>query len=262
MIDFETIQMPAEQTIKDNFAYRYYYTNEFGFSRAAVRHIRRRRIECVLSMLDGVKAQDLIDIGCGPGESTLFLNRHYGAQARVVGVDIGMDFVKLGGQMAQANRLPTGFLLADAYKLPFDDATFDVAITLEMIEHMPYWREFLREAHRVLRPGGSLVISTPTRAGLHSWLKRVWVRAKGINKASQQYKKSGDFYERFIGMREMAGELRALGFERRQEMVKIFVFSFLSDGLFAINRACEPVLEAIPGINQLGVTAFYHYRKL
>jgi ubiquinone/menaquinone biosynthesis C-methylase UbiE len=261
MIEIESLRLPPGRDVGQNLAYRYYFTDEFGFARAAVRHIRRRRIEAVLGLLTDVSARDVLDVGCGPGESAIYLQRHFGESARVVAVDIGWEFVTLGEHLAKANHAPTRFLQAEACVLPFPANSFDVVTTLELVEHLPNWRHFLQEAHRVLRPGGHVVISTPTRAGFHSWLKRAWVRLRRLDTVFERYKKPGDPYERFIGRREMAEALHALGYERISEIVKIFVFSFLPDGLFVLNRFVEPVLEAVPGVRQLGVTALYHYRK-
>lgn len=255
------LRLPPLHEVEQNLAYRYYFTDEFGFARAAVRHIRRRRIETVLELLKEVGARDVLDVGCGPGESAIYLQRHFGERARLVAIDLGWEFVTLGEQLARANHAPTRFLQADAGALPFSANSFEVVTTLELVEHLPNWCEFLQEVHRVLRPGGHLVISTPTRAGFHSWLKRAWVRLRGLDRVFERYRNPGDPYERFIGRGEMARALDALGFERVCETVKIFVFSFLPDPLFVLNRLVEPVLEAVPGVRELGVTAFYHFRK-
>lgn len=45
--------------------------------------------------------------------------------------------------------------------LPFDDATFDWAISFQVIEHIERDAEFVREVHRVLRPGGHFLVTTP-----------------------------------------------------------------------------------------------------
>lgn len=255
------LRLPPPEEVKENLAYRYYFTDEFGFRRAAIRHIRRRRIETVLELLRDVTARDVLDVGCGPGESAIYLQHHFSKRARVVAIDIGWEFVSFGEHLASANDAPTRFLQAEACTLPFPASSFDVVTSLEMVEHLPNWPEFLQEAHRVLRPGGHLVLSTPTRAGFHSWLKRAWVRMRGLDRVFARYKTPGDPYERFIGRREMARALQARGFERVAETVRIFLFSFVPDQLFVLNRLVEPVLERTPGVRQLGVTAFYHYRK-
>jgi SAM-dependent methyltransferase len=56
---------------------------------------------------------------------------------------------------------PLAAVQADACDLPFADETFDVAICLHTLEHIPDDRQALREIHRVLRPGGRAVLQVP-----------------------------------------------------------------------------------------------------
>lgn len=256
------IRMPPLEVVSENFAYRYYFTPEFGFGRKAVWHIRRRRIEVVVGLLEGMSGCDFLDVGCGPGDGTLLLERHCKSSGRVIGVDLGRECVALGRQMASANGMTAHFLQAEAGALPFPSQSFDAVISWELIEHLPHYRTFLAEVHRVLRRGGHLVISTPTRAGFHSWLKRAWVRLRRLDRQFARYRRPGDLYERFLGRRELGSALAESGFEIISHSVKIFVFSFFPDWLFPLNRALEPILESLPGIRQLGVTAFYHCRKM
>lgn len=55
----------------------------------------------------------------------------------------------------------------DGRRIPFQDATFDVVFCTEVMEHVPEPGDFLAEIHRVLRPGGRLVMTTPFMVPLH-----------------------------------------------------------------------------------------------
>ncbi len=56
---------------------------------------------------------------------------------------------------------PLADVKADACDLPFEDASFDLAICVHTLEHIPDDRQALREIHRVLRPGGKAVFQVP-----------------------------------------------------------------------------------------------------
>lgn len=58
-------------------------------------------------------------------------------------------------------------LLGDAQRLPFLDGSFDTILATELIEHLPRPRQFLAEAHRLLRAGGALIVSAPFLEPLH-----------------------------------------------------------------------------------------------
>lgn len=71
------------------------------------------------------------------------------------------------------------YVRGDALDLPFRDGSFDAVFALEVIEHVRDERRLLAEAVRVLRPGGRLIISTPS-ATVHIWPKRIqpWVNRR------------------------------------------------------------------------------------
>lgn len=97
----------------------------------------------------------VVDLGCGSGR-TLLWNRDWGAA--VVGIDISPFF------SADARR-DVDLLIADLRKLPFADATFTKAFSLDVLEHLSpeALGGMLAEASRVLAPGGGLFVYTHVR---------------------------------------------------------------------------------------------------
>ncbi|HVW83674.1 MAG TPA: methyltransferase domain-containing protein [Bryobacteraceae bacterium] len=100
----------------------------------------------------------VLDAGCGCGYGSAELSR----AASLIGADISADAV----QYASANYAREGvrFLQSACEAMPFADASFDLMTAFEVIEHLERWPELLREARRVLRPTGVLVVSTPNKA--------------------------------------------------------------------------------------------------
>jgi len=100
----------------------------------------------------------VLDAGCGAGYGTAELAN----AATVVAMDISAD------AMAHARRAfarpGVHFLQGACESLPFADASFDLLVAFEVIEHLERWREMLAEARRVLRPSGVLLVSTPNKA--------------------------------------------------------------------------------------------------
>jgi SAM-dependent methyltransferase len=121
--------------------------------------------------VEALRGRSLLDVGCGMGGKTVWY-AEVGA-ARVVGVDLLAAHVRQTRHFAavrgQAERVHV--LQADAMRLPFADASFEVVTANDSMEHFADPGAALRELARVLRPGGRLYLYfTPYRSPLGSHL--------------------------------------------------------------------------------------------
>jgi 2-polyprenyl-3-methyl-5-hydroxy-6-metoxy-1,4-benzoquinol methylase len=100
-----------------------------------------------------------LDLGCGAGEGTAYLHREHGWD--VVGVDVAVDALIMAHKEYGTSRAQFGAM--DAGSLAFSDASFDAIVSVEVVEHLRIPQSYLREARRVLRPGGTFLLTTPNR---------------------------------------------------------------------------------------------------
>jgi SAM-dependent methyltransferase len=124
------------------------------------RRIRKSRSQ-ILDVLNHVEPGPLLDVGCGYGH-TLRAAEDLGVIA--TGVDISEHAVRFCGDLGFPTKQGT------LERLPFADGAFQIVIMKHVLEHTKTPREALREARRVLRPGGGLFIAVP-HAGY--WKARV-----------------------------------------------------------------------------------------
>ncbi|MFB8281122.1 methyltransferase domain-containing protein [Nocardia colli] len=104
----------------------------------------------------------LLDIGCGVGGPALRLTRMLGSTVTGISVSPAEVAAAQARTIDEGLRAQADFQVADALSLPFADATFDAAIAIESIVHISDKVRALREIHRVLRPGATLVIADVT----------------------------------------------------------------------------------------------------
>jgi SAM-dependent methyltransferase len=103
----------------------------------------------------------VLDLGCAFGFGTRRLARRYDT----VGVDASLPFIRRAVRAGSAAR----FVLAAAGAVPLRDGIFDAVLLLDVIEHVPDEAAAVREASRVLAPGGTLVLSVPHAGLLRRW---------------------------------------------------------------------------------------------
>lgn len=104
--------------------------------------------------------QNIIDVGCGIGGSTLYLAQKFGSRA--TGITLSPVQASRATERAAENGLEqqVNFTVANALAMPFEDNSFDLVWSLESGEHMPDKQQFLAECYRVLKPGGKMIFAT------------------------------------------------------------------------------------------------------
>jgi SAM-dependent methyltransferase len=115
-------------------------------------------------------SSDLVaDLGCGSGRALMW-NRDWGSTN--VGIDIAPFF-------AHDARQQVDLVIGDLRRLPFADASFTKAFSLDVLEHLSpeALRAMLREAARVIAPGGSLFVYTHVRKNARIAAGLRWVNA-------------------------------------------------------------------------------------
>ncbi|MBF2015756.1 MAG: methyltransferase domain-containing protein [Rivularia sp. T60_A2020_040] len=117
-------------------------------------------IEELLQWAQVQQAENILDVGCGIGGSSLYLAQKFNAAA--TGITLSPVQARRACERAVEFGLQgrTNFQVADALNMPFEDNSFDLVWSLESGEHMPDKNRFLQECYRVLKPGGKLILVT------------------------------------------------------------------------------------------------------
>lgn len=120
----------------------------------------------MLAELERDSFDNVLDVGCGTGPVIELLSKKY-PEKHFVGLDITPAMI----EVAQSKKLPNAeFIVGDAENLPFGDGGFDAVLCANSFHHYPNPGAFLREAHRVLRPGGKLILRDYTSNDIAVWL--------------------------------------------------------------------------------------------
>lgn len=102
----------------------------------------------------------VLDVGCGPGTDTIPLAEIVAPGGRVVGVDHDAEMVARAQRRAEEAGLGGSLehRRADAYALPFEDASFDAVRSERLLQHLEAPERALAEMVRVAKPGGRVVV--------------------------------------------------------------------------------------------------------
>lgn len=133
-----------------------------GYAGHQIHIARRREARALFEWLGDLTGRGLLDVGGGDG--------YWAGQARRLGAiaySIDVDARRLDRGLSYSRR---PFLVrGDALRLPFPDGAFDAVMSISSLEHFPSGADAISEMARVLRPGGSLVLSADSVGGRDRW---------------------------------------------------------------------------------------------
>ena len=146
------------------------------------RLVRDKALALLVSRGRPGSALRVADVGCGAGtQAFLWADRGHD----VSGIDVNAPLIAVARRRASERGLRVRFDVGTATALPYPDASMDVCLLPELLEHVPDWKGCLEEAARVLAPGGLLYLSTtnslcpkqqefnlPAYSWYPGWLKR------------------------------------------------------------------------------------------
>ncbi len=180
----------------------------------------------------GIDARNkkVLDVGCGPGNLLLALATH--APEQLIGIDIDVDFLTAGQPLLKARREPHRpmpmLLNAALPALPFRDRAFDLVTCLLVIPHVPDDRDALAELTRVLKPGGTLLISGHGLAFPIRYLKRLRLKPLQMYLATLLYGCTGKKWIRntLQNHTRITDTLNRLGMETEQTHINRRVLGY------------------------------------
>lgn len=171
---------------------------------------RTLAIEKFLDALPNKQDLDVLDVGCGAGN----MIHHLAQYGRVRGIEVDARPVKIaqerGYDVRQGDATQT---------IPFPDGSFDLVTALDVIEHVDADENIMREALRVLRPNGHLLITTPA----FQWL---WSHNDELNAHKRRYTAAA-----------LKTKMERAGFEVTRLSYNFFLVFPMAAGMIALKNA-------------------------
>jgi len=134
----------------------YWYDREDSASLPEAVHRTTIKVTDTLGLRPG---EHVLDAGCGPGETAIYLATRF--DVRVTGITVSQFEVSRATERARDSGVSdrVGFQLDDFMGLSYSDNTFDAVLALESLQNAPELDQVLGELYRVLRPGGRISFS-------------------------------------------------------------------------------------------------------
>jgi len=178
----------SKAVLEERISNRHYAANA-EFERSGKVFIRR--------LVPGSPPLRILDVGCGTGMNA----QHLAAKGHTV---VGIDLSPVAIEKFRQKGLEGMVCDVEKDGTPFPDGSFDLVFASEVIEHVADTASFLVELARVLRPDGTLVLSTPNSA---FWPYRI---LGVLGRTATEYQHPG--HVRFFSRRYLAKALELAGF--------------------------------------------------
>lgn len=162
----------------------------------------RVRREKVLAMLPDGEGKHILDLACGPG---IMIKGLRAKNFRVTAIDAAPEMVELAAKELPNDPQVT-CAVGDAYALSSPDAEFDIVTAMGLIEYLDDEPKYLKEMNRIIKPGGTAIITYP-----NVWSPwRIWNRF--LRLITRPGKKPLLLHREYTAKRTLA-QFRAHGFE-------------------------------------------------
>jgi len=121
--------------------------------------IRRIEWRSMLEWLDPKEDERILDVACGGGELSLKIAER---GCEVHGIDLSEYAINSAKRLAEREKIACGFKVGSAEGLPYPDGYFDKVVFSSSLEHIEDDMKALKEACRVLKPNGSVILTVPS----------------------------------------------------------------------------------------------------
>ena len=163
---------------------KWVYSKPFGDYSFNESFLRIRDFSYIIELLvlrEG-KKYSLLDLGCGPGWTSIMLSK---LGISVTGVDISKDMIDIAKSRAKKEGVKINFVISDIEKISFENR-FDRVLSYDALHHCPDELEVLKNAFRALKPGGRILLVEPNKkhaydAKAQAAAKRFGILEKGYS---------------------------------------------------------------------------------
>ncbi len=201
----------------DKLNYKWYVD-----ARNPLRRLQRRLL------LENCEGRRILDIGGGTGRTASALIQN-GFEVTVL--DRNENIMRFGREIHSSLI----FIKGDAYRLPFKSGIFDEVLLEEIVEHFDDQEKAIEEVHRVLRPGGRVILSTPNKYQFRFYI----------------------FLLRLVTLRfsELTEHVKSHTSELNSDQLERLFSKFTERRVLGINPFCQFLANKIPklGIGLLGI---------
>jgi ubiquinone/menaquinone biosynthesis C-methylase UbiE len=190
--------------------------------------VRKRH---VMSLFDKVGGHYL-DAGCGTGD---FIPDLLDRSGSVTALDFAEDMIEQSRTRMARRHLDqqVSFVIGDVTNLEYDDNSFDAIIGVGLIEYLTDYRAALREFHRVLRPGGIVIVTVPSIVSPFMAYETLVPKCKGVVKkalsAAGLREPERAYFQRHFVPWALDRDLRRIGYRKKD-------FSFCTYGFSSSKR--------------------------
>lgn len=146
--------------------------------------VRRSQIADLIEKHAGL----MLDAGCGAGRDMIAMLKSFAGE--YVGLDISLQSLLVARERALRAKLinRVNLVRGDLNYLPFREQVFEQIVCSEVLEHIPSWKRALKELHRTLKLGGTLIVSTPNTLSIYYPQKLYLEKKYGVIHPYDQWK--------------------------------------------------------------------------